>query len=337
MSGPTSLVTGGAGFLGSHLAAELLRRGHSVVVLDDLSGGYVENVPAGARFVEGSILDPSLLANLFREHRFEYVFHFAAYAAEVLSHHIKRFNYNNNLIGSVNLINESVAHKVRCFVFASSAAVYGSSPTLLTEDGPAHPEDPYGIAKLAVEQELRVTHRMFGLDSIVFRFHNVYGERQNTADLYRNVVSIFLRQSLSGEPLTIFGDGCQSRSFTYVGDIVPYVVDALDLPAVRNRVLNLGGAQATSINELADCIAEVAGVVRRVVHLPARSEAKQVRVDHALARDLLGFVPKTSLREGLEAMLRWLVTVRLPERKRFDQIELREKLPAGWEEPATDR
>lgn len=327
---PSTLVTGGAGFLGSHLAAELLARGHSVVVLDDLSGGYEENVPPGALFVQGSVLDAALLARLFAEHRFNHVFHFAAYAAEILSHHIKRFNYMNNLIGSVNLINESVIHKIRCFVFASSAAVYGAEDVLLSEDLVVKPEDSYGIAKLAVEQELRVTHRIFGLDSIVFRLHNVYGERQNTGDIYRNVVSIFLRQTILGEPVTIFGDGRQTRAFTYVGDIVPYIAGSVDVPAARNRVINLGGEGETSINELAVCIAEVAGVELRTEHLKARSEARHVRVDHALARELLGFAPKTSLREGMRRMLDWLRTSRLPEKTRFTNIELMENLPAGW-------
>src|SRR5512141_2518491 len=167
---PTSLVTGGAGFIGSHVAAELLKLGHTVVVLDDLSGGFVENIPAGAHFVEGSILDAALIDRLFATHTFDYVYHLAAYAAEGLSHFIKRYNYNNNLIGSVNLINASINTEVKCFVFTSSIAVYGSSPELpMTEETPAHPEDSYGIAKLAVEQELKVCKDMFGLDYVIFR------------------------------------------------------------------------------------------------------------------------------------------------------------------------
>src|ERR1700741_888995 len=153
----TSLVTRGAGFLGSHVADELLSHGHKVVVLDDLSGGFEDNVPSGAVFVKGSILDVELVDRLFERYNFANVYHLAAYAAEGLSHFIKRFNYNNNLIGSVNLINESVIHDVRCFVFSSSIAVYGAGQTPLTEDMIPVPEDSYGIAKLAVEQELRVS------------------------------------------------------------------------------------------------------------------------------------------------------------------------------------
>src|SRR5579862_2754018 len=138
---PTSLVTGGAGFMGSHVAEHLLKMGHEVVVLDDLSGGFEENIPAAAKFVHGSVVDHELVDRIFDRHSFRNVYHMAAYAAEGLSHFIKRFNYNNNLIGSVNLINASVNHKVKCFVFTSSIAVYGAGQTPLTEAMTPTPED----------------------------------------------------------------------------------------------------------------------------------------------------------------------------------------------------
>ena len=151
---PTSLVTGGAGFMGSHVADHLLAMGHDVVVVDDLSGGFRENLPANATFVQGSITDHDFINRLFERHTFDYVYHLAAYAAEGLSHFIKRFNYNNNLIGSVNLINASINHEVKCFVFTSSIAVYGAGQSPMSETMIPIPEDSYGISKLAVEQEL---------------------------------------------------------------------------------------------------------------------------------------------------------------------------------------
>src|SRR5438105_14647580 len=148
----TALVTGGAGFIGSHVVDHLIDElGFDVVVLDDLSGGFKENVNPRARFVQGSIVDYRLVTSLFDAYRFDYVYHLAAYAAEGLSHFIKRFNYTNNLMGSINLINESVKHKVKCFVFTSSIAVYGALKPPMTEEMIPVPEDPYGIAKLAVE------------------------------------------------------------------------------------------------------------------------------------------------------------------------------------------
>src|ERR1700722_6656155 len=231
---PASLVTGGAGFMGSHVAERLLGLGHEVVVLDDLSGGFAENVPEGAIFIKGAILDEAGIEHLFSRHEFSYVYHLAAYAAEGLSHFIKRFNYRNNLIGSVNLINAAVNHNVKCFVFTSSIAVYGSGQTPMTEEMVPIPEDSYGIAKLAVEQELKVSHEIFGLDYVIFRPHNVYGERQNIGDRYRNVVGIFMNQLLTGEAMTIFGDGEQQRAFTHVRDVAPLIAKSTEVAAACN-------------------------------------------------------------------------------------------------------
>jgi UDP-glucose 4-epimerase len=190
---PAALVTGAAGFIGSHLVRELLRLGRvRVVALDDLSGGYRHNVADGAEFVEASVTDHATLARLFDKHQFRYVYHLAAYAAEGLSHFIRRFNYTNNVIGSINLINESVRHEVESFVFTSSIAVYGAVEPPMREDQMPRPEDPYGVAKYAVELDLAAAHEMFGLPYVVFRPHNFYGEYQNLGDSYRNVIGIFM-------------------------------------------------------------------------------------------------------------------------------------------------
>jgi len=230
----TSLVTGGAGFIGAHVSAELVKMGHRVVVLDDLSGGFRENLPSDVTFVEGSVTDAVLVSRLFGEHRFDFVYHLAAYAAEGLSHFIRRYNYTNNLIGSVNLINESVRHKVRCFVFTSSIAVYGALPPPMREDMTPRPEDPYGVAKYAVEMDLHCAHEMFGLPSIIFRPHNVYGEYQNLGDKYRNVVGIFMNQLMQGRELSVFGDGKQTRAFSYIGDVAPVIANSVNVPAAYN-------------------------------------------------------------------------------------------------------
>ena len=214
------LITGVAGFIGSHVADHCLKLGFEVVGIDDLSGGFKENIPQGVQFRQGTITDAEWVAGLWKERDYDYVYHLAAYAAEGLSHFIKRFNYMNNLIGTVNLINAAVNYDVRRFVFTSSIAVYGAGQTPMTEDMTPVPEDPYGIAKLACEQELQTSQRMFGLEYTIFRPHNVYGEKQNIGDRYRNVVGIFINQILKGEPMTIFGDGLQQRAFTHVGDVV---------------------------------------------------------------------------------------------------------------------
>jgi UDP-glucose 4-epimerase len=329
-SGARVLVTGAAGFIGSHVVSELLARGHQVVALDDLSGGFRSNVDERAIFVEGSILDIELVNRLFGEHRFTYVFHLAAYAAEGLSHFIKRFNYQNNLIGSVNLINASVNYEVRCFVFTSSIAVYGHASSPVTEEMPTAPADPYGVAKAAVEQELRITREMFGLHYIIFRPHNVYGERQNIADRYRNVVGIFMNQILRGEPLSIFGDGTQTRAFSYISDVAPLVADSILRPEAYDRIFNIGAGRPYTINELGHAVSSAMGVPFRPRHLPSRSEVRHIHASHDKASALLGYEGSVDLEEGVKAMVAWVKQVGARKSNRFADIEIERNLPTSW-------
>lgn len=328
--GASVLVTGAAGFIGSHVVSELLLRGHQVVALDDLSGGFRENLESGARFVDGSILDTELLERLFREHRFQAVFHLAAYAAEGLSHFIKRFNYQNNLIGSVNLINSSVNHGVRCFVFTSSAAVYGDAEPPLHEGLPLTPADPYGIAKAAVEQELRICRELFGLRSIVFRPHNVYGPRQNIGDRYRNVVGIFMNQILQGRTLTIFGDGTQTRAFSHISDVAPVMAAAIARPEAYDQTFNIGADRPYSLNELGEAVSRAFGVPFRPEYLPARVEAKHTHPSHEKARALLGYHERTTLDEGLAEMAAWVKSVGARTSQSFGALEIERNLPPSW-------
>jgi UDP-glucose 4-epimerase len=325
------LVTGGAGFLGSHVADALLRREHDVTVLDDLSGGFRENVPAGARFVQGSVADADLVDRAFAGAGFTHVFHLAAYAAEGLSHFIRRFNYTNNVIGSMNVLNASVNHGVRTFVFTSSIAVYGTSPELpVTEAMPARPEDPYGIAKHAVELDLRAAHEMFGLDSIVFRPHNIYGPRQNIGDRYRNVVGIFMNQILQGRPMTIFGDGTQTRAFSYVDDVAPLMAECLERPAALNRTFNIGADEPTSLNDLASAVAAAMGVAPDVVHLAPRHEVRHVHASHDEAQRAFGTRPTVPLAEGLARTAAWVRLHGARSTPPFERIEVTKNLPEVW-------
>ena len=332
---PTSLVTGGAGFIGSHVADHLVQMGHNVVVLDDLTGGFRENVTKADRFVEGSILDHDLISRLFEQHSFDYVYHMAAYAAEGLSHFIKRFNYNNNLIGSVNLINAAINHNVKRFVFTSSIAVYGAGQSPMTEDMMPVPEDSYGISKLAVEQELRVSHDMFGLDYVVFRPHNVYGERQNIGDRYRNVVGIFMNQLLRGEPMTVFGDGTQQRAFTHIDDVAPIIAASVDFAAARNEIFNVGADVPYTVNELAGVVAEAMGKPCDINYLDARNEVKIAFSDHSKAERVFGKRSKTELSEGVRSMVEWVREHGARESNIFEGIEVAKKMPASWAKVAS--
>lgn len=325
------LVTGGAGFMGSHLVEELLKRGYTVVALDDLSGGFVENVAPDAKFIEGSITDVSLINQLFADERFDAVFHLAAYAAEGLSHFIKNFNYNNNLIGSVNLINAAVNTGVKQFVFTSSIAVYGTSPQLpMTEETYPHPEDSYGIAKLAVEQELIISQEMFGLDYVIFRPHNVYGERQNIGDKYRNVVGIFMNQILQGKPMTVFGDGTQTRAFSYVGDIIPLMVESIGTPTATNQIFNVGADYPYSIMQLTEAVATAMGVEADMVFKPARNEVVDAYSSHEKVRRVFGERPITSLEDGLARMASWVRRYGARSSSEFEGIEITKNFPKAW-------
>lgn len=334
--GPASaniLVTGAAGFIGSHVVSELLARGHQVVALDDLSGGFRSNVDERATFVPGSILDTELVDRLFDEHHFDYVFHLAAYAAEGLSHFIRRFNYQSNLIGSVNLINASVNHGVRCFVFTSSIAVYGHARSPVTEEMPTAPEDPYGIAKAAVEQDLRVSREVFGLRSIIFRPHNVYGERQNIGDRYRNVVGIFMSQILRGEPLTIFGDGTQTRAFSYISDVAPVIADSIARPEAYDQIFNIGAELPCTVNELGETVSRAMGVPFRPQYLPARFEVTHTHASHAKACGVLGYQSRVGLEEGVRSMAAWVKQVGARASKSFGALEIERNLPPSWRDP----
>ncbi len=328
----TSLVTGGAGFIGAHVARELLKRGDKVIVLDDLSGGFTENLPEGVIFIEGSITDENLVKRIFREYNFDFVYHLAAYAAEGLSHFIRKFNYNNNLIGSINLINASIKHKVKTFVFTSSIAVYGTQPPPVSEENFPTPEDPYGVAKFAVEMDLKNAHDLFGLNYIVFRPHNVYGEFQNIGDRYRNVVGIFMRQLLEGKPLSVFGDGEQTRAFTYVGDVAPYIAESVLKEEALNQVFNIGSDDYCSVNELAQKVMKVMGIQGEIQYLPARHEVKHIYADHSKLNKIFNITSYTPLEEGLQKMADWVKKVGIRHSKQYENIEIMEKLPPSWAE-----
>lgn len=316
--------------MGSHVAQRLLQMGHQVVVLDDLSGGFVDNVPLGADLINGSILDEQLITSLFNRHRFTYVYHLAAYAAEGLSHFIKRFNYRNNLVGSVNLINAAVNYDVKCFVFTSSIAVYGNGQSPMTEDMTPTPEDSYGIAKHAVEQELRVSQHMFGLDYVIFRPHNVYGERQNIGDRYRNVVGIFMNQLLRGEKMTVFGDGTQMRAFTHIDDVAPVIAESVDYTAAHNEIFNIGADQPYTVNELARIVADCMNKDCRISYLDTRNEVKIAFSDHSKLESVFGLTPKVSLEDGIRTMAEWVKQHGSRESCTFNEIEVKKNMPASW-------
>jgi len=327
----TSLVTGGAGFIGSHIVDHLIEMDYQVVVLDDLSGGFRQHINPKATFIEGSILDHHLIETLFEKHRFTYVYHLAAYAAEGLSHFIRRFNYANNITGSVNLINASVKFNIKRFVFTSSIAVYGDGASPHRETQIPQPEDPYGIAKYAIEMDLKAAKSMFGLDYVIFRPHNVFGERQNIADRYRNVIGIFMNQVLQQKPLTIFGDGEQSRAFSFIDEVAPIIARSVAIESAKNQIFNIGSDQPITLNQLETVLQEVTNTTNEVIHLPKRNEVTHAYADHSKLRGVFGAsAPEISFKRGLESMWKWVQVHGAQETSNFASIELTKNLPDSW-------
>ena len=328
---PRSLVTGGAGFIGSHVAEELLNMGHEVVILDDLSGGFLRNVPQRTgHFVKGSITDVNLLQDLFNANEFDYVFHLAAYAAEGLSHFIRHFNYENNLVGSVNLINMAVKHNVKRFIFTSSIAVYGAGQNPMSEEMLPMPEDPYGISKFAVEMDLKAAYQMWGMEYTIFRPHNVYGERQHHGDPYRNVLGIFMNQIFQNKPITIFGDGLQTRAFSYIGDVAPYIARSCQMKETTNEIINVGADTPYTVLEIAEKIRDWLNPDAEIMFLPERNEVKHAYCNHEKFKSIFGDRTPHTLEYGISKMVGYVKEVGILEPIKFKGIEIWEKMPESW-------
>ncbi|MGY8942394.1 MAG: NAD-dependent epimerase/dehydratase family protein [Flavobacteriales bacterium] len=331
--GKKVLVTGAAGFVGSHVLDHLINAGYDAVALDDLSGGFEDNVNDKALFVKGSINDEQLVNALFEEHQFEYVFHLAAYAAEGLSHFIRRFNYTNNLIGSINLINASInSGKVKCFVFTSSIAVYGANQLPMREDMMPSPEDPYGISKLAVELDLKSAHEMFGMNFMIFRPHNVYGERQNIGDPYRNVVGIFMNQIMQGKDLTIFGDGMQTRAFSHIDDVAPIIAASIENKDAYNETFNIGADIPYTVKELATIVCDEFEVPEALKFLDARNEVEHAYSSHEKVHAAFGhLIQDIPLRDGIRRMVADAKAKGPRTGEKFGVIEVSKNMPPAWQ------
>ena len=323
MSHAKALVTGVAGFIGSHVAEHCLSAGMTVVGVDDLSGGFRRNVPSGVRFVQADLTDPGSIRSLWtQEGPFDVVHHLAAFAAEGLSHQARQHTYSANLLATAGLINAALNGKTRHFVFASSIAVYGTGQLPLREDATPRPEDPYGISKYACELDLQAAQETYGMDFTIFRPHNVYGERQNLADPHRNVIAIFLRQCLAGEPMTVFGDGHQTRAFTHVDDVAPLIARAPSVPGARNATFNIGCNEAVRVIDLAHAVAAALGIPARIRHLPARPEVVHAVSDHGRVERVFDVHASIPLAKGLAATAIWARALEIAPLKRFDRLEV---------------
>lgn len=308
-------VTGCAGLLGANYTRHLLANGHEVIGIDDLSGGYKAFLPKGEKFTfaKFDLERRKKVVELFEEHKPDVLLHFAAYAAEGLSPFIRNFNYRNNLICSANLINECIAHDTK-FIFTSSMAVYGEQEPPFTEDKRPQPIDPYGIAKYAVECDLKLAHEQFGLRYNIVRPHNVLGIYQNIWDKYRNVIGIFIRKTLNGEPILVYGDGEQTRAFSDI----KYYMEPFDklLTDCDGEIFNIGADKHFTLNDVAEAVQKIGkkhGYEVPIEHGEPRHEVKHAYCDHTKAKTMLDFKDETNLDELIESMFVW--AMKQPNRK----------------------
>jgi UDP-glucose 4-epimerase len=309
------LVTGGAGFIGSHMVDRLLADGYEVVVIDNLATGVRENVPATARFVLGDVSQIEDVERAFAG-GLDAVFHIAGQVSLIRSYTNPTIDLRTNVMGTLNVLTTCLAHRVPRLIYASSMTVYGSDVPLPTpEDTPCEPASFYGITKYAGERYVHVTAARRDLDFpfkiTAFRMYNVYGPRQALDNPYQGVLGIFLGNLLRKEPITIFGDGEQSRDFIYIRDIVDGWIGALENPASYGKSINLGSGKRLSINYVADAVLSAFERTRRdhrVNYAPGRSgEQRHVEADNTRARQLLGWQPRVSFEAGLAETLQWSV------------------------------
>jgi UDP-glucose 4-epimerase len=325
------LITGIAGLLGSRLADWIVENKpeYEVVGIDNLEGGYIENVNNKVIFKKIDCTNSTQINNLFQQYRPEYVFHFAAYAAEGLSPFIRCFNYTNNLLATANIVNNCIKHSINRLVFTSTMAVYGHGNPPFDESHQPVPIDPYGVAKFACEQDIQIAGEQHGLDWCIIRPHNVYGKKQNIWDKYRNVLGIWMYQHLNNKPMTIYGDGEQTRAFSYIDDCLePLWKSAVD-PRASNQIINLGGTLEYSINEANKILREVIGS-GEVVYLEPRHEVKAAHPTWKKSVELLDYVETISLKDGLHIMWDW--AIKQPMRKQFiwDSYELDNGIYSFW-------
>jgi UDP-glucose 4-epimerase len=310
------LITGVAGLLGSRLADYITENlpDVEVVGIDDLSGGYAENVNKNITFLQKNLVTNGL-DETFEHYKFDYVFHFAAYAAEGLSPFIRQYNYENNLVATTRIVNQCIKHNVKRLVFTSTLAVYGHGDGgIFDEIQIPKPIDPYGVAKYGCEMDIQIAGEQHRLDWCIIRPHNVYGIKQNIWDKYRNVLGIWMYQHLNGEPMTIFGDGEQTRAFSYIDDIVEPLWKSAILPQASKEIINLGGIEEWSINKANSLLRSIIGS-GEVVYKEGRREVKNSIPTFQKSIDILGFEHKTNLDEGLWDM--WVWASHQPKRERF--------------------
>lgn len=299
-------ITGVAGFLGSHLSERLIRDGHIVVGVDDLSGGYLDNVQEGVEFHKEDCADREKMYELMKG--CDLVYHLACAGHEGLSIFSPHYITRNTFGTSISMISAALANHVKRFVLCSSAARYGALPTPFREDMLPKPQDPYGIAKYASDLTLIEMGNTHNMEYCIAVPHNIIGTRQKYDDPYRNVASIFINLMLQGKSPIIYGDGLQERTFSFVSDIVEPMIKMGFVPEVNKQIINIGpDGKPTTVIELATIVKKLTGFKGEFIHVPKRPrEVREVACSADKARKLLGYEAKKNLEQGLAEMVEWI-------------------------------
>jgi nucleoside-diphosphate-sugar epimerase len=306
------LVTGGAGFIGSHLVDRLITEGFEVSVIDNLDTGRLENIPHQKRkklcFIKGDIRDFNLVKEAVKD--IDVVFHEAALASVTLSVEDPILTNDINVTGTLNLLRASADFHVRRFIYASSAAVYGdAAPIQKREDMTLNPTSPYGVSKFAAENYVKVFHTVYGLETVSLRYFNVYGPRQrfDIEWAYGGVITIFMNRLLKGMPPIIYGDGKQTRDFVYIQDVVDANVLAMNSKKAVGEIFNIGTGTKVSVNQVAATLKDVMkkGKLQNIHENPRPIDIRHGYADISKARKILGYNPKFSIQKGLVELVNW--------------------------------
>lgn len=314
------LITGGAGFIGGHIAEALVAHGNQVIALDNLSTGSHGNLPDGVNFVQGDVRNPADLESIFAQ-GVDVVLHIAGQASIRLSFQDPANDLSVNTTGTINIVQQCLKHRVPRLLFASSMTVYGQTQIVPTpEDSPVNPVSNYAVTKYAAERYVHIAAQRSDLDFdfnvTSFRMFNVYGPRQSLTNAYQGVLAIFMGHVLRGEPITIHSDGEQSRDFVYITDVVRAWVSAMDNPRAYGQVLNLGTGRASSVNQVCDAVLRANGQTRSTypVHYSNAQpgDMRHSAADISRAGQLLGWSPQVTLEDGIQATLDWARQTALP-------------------------
>lgn len=327
------LITGVAGLIGSRLADWIVENHPEchVIGIDSMFGGYMSNVNDGVEFYKRDLAIDSI-DDIFKAHQVQYVFHFAAYAAEGLSPFIRKFNYNNNVVSTANIVNCCINFSVKRLVYTSSMSVYGNGIELgkiFDEDDPCMPIDPYGISKYACELDIKVANEQHGLDYCILRPHNVFGIKQNIWDKYRNVLGIWMNNVLNDRPILIYGDGQQVRAFTYIDNILDCLWKAAVSENASKQTINIGGIIPMTLNDAARLVSKVTGFTN-IQYAEARHEVKHAVPSYQKSIDLLGYNEKFNIEYGLNKMYEWAKTQPNRPQYKWPEYEVNKGMYSYW-------